>query len=93
MKTIFFLLLGALMGVAFLPYLLFRQPEMPKGTNLKSPALPFDYAELLIDRTRWNEVQGEFLLDHEIFDTVLREIRDAETFVLVDFFLWNPWKG
>ncbi|MEM1223753.1 MAG: phospholipase D-like domain-containing protein, partial [Verrucomicrobiota bacterium] len=27
------------------------------------------------------------------FDTVLREIRDAETFVLVDFFLWNPWKG
>ncbi|MEM7791374.1 MAG: phospholipase D-like domain-containing protein [Verrucomicrobiota bacterium] len=93
MKTIFLLLLGALIGIALLPYLLVRQPEMPKGTNLRSPAFPFDYAELLIDRTRWDEVQGEFLLDHEIFDTVLREIRDAETFVLVDFFLWNPWKG
>lgn len=31
--------------------------------------------------------------EHEIFDTLLAEIAAAETFLIADFFLWNPWKG
>jgi len=93
MKVIFLVFLGALLGVALLPYLLFRQKELPQGTNLASPAYGFEQAELLIDRTFWNERSGRHELEHEIFDTILEEIAAAETFVIADFFLWNPWKG
>ncbi|MGB0258839.1 MAG: phospholipase D-like domain-containing protein, partial [Coraliomargarita sp.] len=30
---------------------------------------------------------------HQIFDTILSEIQQAEEFVIADFFLWNPWLG
>jgi len=93
MKVIFLLLLGAALGVALLPYLLFRQNEMPPGANLASPAYTYDEAQLLIDRTAWDSEPGRYLKEHRIFDTILDEIRTAETFVIADFFLWNPWKG
>jgi phosphatidylserine/phosphatidylglycerophosphate/cardiolipin synthase-like enzyme len=66
---------------------------MPPGTNLASPAYPFDRVELLVDRTAWDPERGQYVREHQIFDAVLREIREAETFLIVDFFLWNPWKG
>lgn len=93
MKVIFLLLIGAVLGVALLPYLLFRQKEMPPGTNLASPAYPYDTAELLIDRTAWEAIPGQYRKEHRIFDAILEEIRAAETFIIADFFLWNPWKG
>lgn len=93
MKVICLLLLGAVLGVALLPYLLFRQTEMPPGTNLASPAYTYDEAKLLIDRTAWNPDSASYRKEHQIFDAILKEIRGAETFVIVDFFLWNPWKG
>ena len=51
MRIVLWILIGALLGVALLPYLLFRQVDLPAGTSLRSPAYEFDYAELLIDRT------------------------------------------
>lgn len=93
MKVILLLLIGAVLGVALLPYLLFRQKEMPPGTNLASPAYPFDVAELLTDRSAWDSQAVEYRKEHRIVDTLLDEIRMAETFIIADFFLWNPWKG
>ncbi len=93
MKIILLLFLGALLGVSLLPYLLFRQQELPPGTNLASPAYSFNTAELLIDRTAHDSVTGAAQREHRIFDAVLAEIEAAETFLIADFFLWNPWKG
>lgn len=93
MKSLFVFLLGALLGVCLLPYLLFQQKSMPVGTNLESPDFVAPNAELLIDRSLWDAGEGRRVLQHEIFDTILAEIRAAETFIIADFFLWNPWNG
>jgi len=93
MKVFFLLLIGFLLGIVCLPYLLFRQKSMPVGTNLASAAYSYEEAELLIDRTAWDGDTGRFVQDHRIFDTILAEIAAAETFLVADFFLWNPWKG
>lgn len=93
MKVIFLLIIGALFGVALLPYLLFRQKDMPPGTNQASPAYAFKSAELLIDRTAWDARSEQYIKQHQIFDRILDEIKAAETFLIADFFLWNPWKG
>ncbi len=66
---------------------------MPEGTNLKSPDFSVERAQLLIDRTSWDADAKRYVQTQQIFDTVLREIRDAETFLIADFFLWNPWAG
>jgi len=93
MRTIFLILIGTLLGVALLPYLLFRQAELPPGTDLRSPAFEFSEARLLIDRTVQDAATGQPILSHQIFDTILAEIEAAESFVIADFFLWNPWRG
>lgn len=93
MKVILLLMLGALLGIALLPYLLFRQKELPAGTNQASPAYAIDEAKLLIDRTVWDARGERHILYHEIFDAMLAEVRSAETFLIADFFLWNPWTG
>lgn len=66
---------------------------MPSGTDLASPAYSFDSAELLIDRTAWDAAAGQPRTEHQIFDAILVEIRGAETFLIADFLLWNPWQG
>ncbi|MDQ8194397.1 phospholipase D-like domain-containing protein [Coraliomargarita sp. SDUM461004] len=93
MRTIKWILVGALLGVATLPYLLFQQRELPAGTSLKSDAYEYSEAKLLIDRTMWDESTQQIVRSHHIFDAILAEIEAAETFVIADFFLWNPWRG
>jgi hypothetical protein len=93
MKTVLLILFGVLLGVLLVPYLDFRKIELPVGTNLKSPDFVFDNAQLLIDRTSWDAQADRVVLEHTIFDTVLGEIRAAETCIIADFFLWNPWQG
>jgi hypothetical protein len=90
--TLWFLGL-AFLGVALLPYWLFRQNELPAGTNLRSLSFEFTDARLLIDRTIWDAQAERSILSHSIFDVMLQEIEAAETFVIADFFLWNPWLG
>lgn len=93
MRVFLWILVGALLGVAALPYLLFRQKDLPAGTDPRSPAFAYSEARLLIDRTLWDADAQQPILRHRIFDAILGEIRSAETFLIADFFLWNPWKG
>jgi phosphatidylserine/phosphatidylglycerophosphate/cardiolipin synthase-like enzyme len=93
MRTVKWILVGALLGVAVLPYVLFQQKDMPKGTSLLSPDFEFSQARLLIDRSKWDSQAQEVRLQHQIFDTILDEIESAETFLIADYFLWNPWRG
>ena len=93
MRMLFLICIGALLGVTLLPYLLFRQKELPPGTDLKSPGFSFNTARLLIDHTAWDASREAYVQTHRIFDTILREIETAETFIIADFFLWNPWRG
>ena len=32
-------------------------------------------------------------LDHEISEAIIQEVQSAETFLILDFFLWNEWQG
>ncbi len=82
-----------MLGVFLLPYVLIRQPEMPSGTSQRSPEYGYDSARLLVDRTLWDSKGQRHLLEHEIFRSILSEIEKADTFIIADFFLWNPWKG
>lgn len=93
MRAVILILIGVFLGMALLPYLLFRQPKMPKGTDLKSPPLAFTKAALFIDRTAWNADAGTRIVSHEIFDAIIGEVEKAEHFLVLDFFLWNPWVG
>jgi phosphatidylserine/phosphatidylglycerophosphate/cardiolipin synthase-like enzyme len=90
---LFWIFIGALLGVALLPYLLFRQNELPPGTDLSSPGFQFSEARLLVDHTAWDAERAAYVQSHVIFDTILEEIEAAETFIVADFFLWNPWRG
>lgn len=93
MRTLLWIFIGALLGIALLPYLLFRQNELPEGTSLRSPNYEYGRAELLIDRTAWNADRKSYEQSHQIFDAILSEIEEADSFLIVDFFLWNPWTG
>ena len=93
MKKLFLLLVGALLGVALLPYVLFRQVPLPEGSGLRSPGFSYSQAKLLVDRTAWDEAGQAYVREHQVFDAILDEIADAETFIVADFFLWNPWTG
>lgn len=93
MRIFLWILIGVFLGVTCLPYLLFRQNDLPPGADLRSPAFDYSEAELLIDRTLWDAEAQQPIRQHQIFDTILSEIQSAETFLIADFFLWNPWKG
>lgn len=93
MRTILLILFGAILGILLLPYVVIRQPKMPEGTSLRSLPMPYRDAELLIDRTAYDADKKVRVISHTIFDVILEEIASAETFLVVDFFLWNPWKG
>ena len=47
----------------------------------------------MADRTYWDSVNEKNVLDHEIFDAIIKEISSAETFLILDLFLWNQWIG
>ena len=93
LKAFLLLLCGALLGVGILPYFLVRERSLPPGTDEAGAPVPFTRAELLIDRTLPSPEGGGVVRDHAIFNAILHEIREAETFIVADFFLWNPWKG
>lgn len=93
MRTLFWIFVGGLLGVVALPYFLFREKELPAGTNQSSPGFSFENAQLLVDQTAWDADRGAYVQRHAIFDTILDEIAAAESFIIVDFFLWNPWRG
>ena len=93
MHFFFKLLSGAAFGIAVLPYIVIPKLPMPEGCDLQSPYFSYHDVGLLVDRTYRDDATGENILDHEILDTIIQEVRSAETFLIVDFFLWNDWQG
>lgn len=93
MKTLLKVLFGCLLGIALLPYLLIRNPPMPAGSNLASPSYAVTAVDLLVDRTWKDSTSSGLQTDHQIFDRLLTEIEAADDYLILDFFLWNPWKG
>ena len=87
------LLIGAIAGILLLPYIVIPKLSMPEGCDLESPYFSHSDADLLIDRTYRDITTGQNILDHEILDAMIDEIQSAETFLIVDFFLWNKWQG
>lgn len=93
MKLFRGLLLGILVAFAVLPYLLSKDSAMPVGTKLTSPDYRYGSARLLLDQSYPQAADGGSEPSQEIFDTILAEIAGAETYLILDFFLWNDWLG
>jgi phosphatidylserine/phosphatidylglycerophosphate/cardiolipin synthase-like enzyme len=93
MKVLRGLVLGFLLALALLPYLLHETKPMPEGTGLASPFCVYEEARLLIDHTYAKTAEGGPDRSQQIFDTILAEIEAAETYLILDFFLWNNWRG
>ena len=77
------------------PWLLPRSTPLPPGVNLAGPPRPTGAAgvRLLADSTVWDPEAGVRVCRQEIFDEMLRSIREADGFIVADFFLWNDWQG
>ena len=93
MRFFFKLLGGAAFGIAVLPYIVIPKLPMPEGCNLLSPYFSYTDVDLLVDRTYHDEATGENILEHEILETIIQEVESAETFLIIDLFLWNEWQG
>ena len=93
MHSVLKFFIGALIGILLLPYLVITNKEMPEGCDLTSPFFNCEEVEFLADRTFRDEVEGKNILDHNILDTLINEINSSETFLILDFFLWNKWEG
>lgn len=61
---------------------------LPAGIRHQGETVPLVEPTLLADVTR-HASDGTTELDHEIFDEIFRLIGQAETFILVDMFLFN----
>ena len=82
-----------LLAVA-LPWMRGERP-LPPGVSLAGPPRPLgtDGARLLLDRTVWNPDTAARRIEQEIFETVLRRIGEARRLLVMDWFLWNGWRG
>lgn len=91
-------LLGTLLIVfviaLVLPYLYLPEMVLP-GTGVESRWCPIDPSkcELLIDSTGYDPKTEKRVVKQEIFDEILAMIERSESFIVADFFLFNPWKG
>lgn len=77
------------------PYALHRPPAAPAGTRLSLGPFPVadDPVRLLIDDTAFDPAAGTRAIRQEIMDETLRLVREAESVLVLDFFLWNGWRG
>lgn len=67
---------------------------LPPGLRIASPPTTVAASDLrlLIDTTT-ADPYGRPVVQQQIFDEMLRIIRDARQFVVLDMFLFNPWRG
>ncbi len=72
------------------------QTNKPLPPGLRVASLPATVAasdlRLLIDTTT-ADPYGRRVVQQQIFDEILRIIRDARRFIVLDMFLFNPWRG
>lgn len=93
MHLILKLFIGAVIGILLLPYLVVSDLPMPAGCDEESPYFSYGSADLLVDRIYWDDSLKEVIREQRILDALIEEIQAAQTFLVVDFFLWNDWKG
>lgn len=86
------LLAAVVVWIASATYARFK--PLPAGLSVASPAVavPADQIRLLADLTGVSE-GGVPFGNQEIFDEVLALIRGAQRFVVLDFFLFNQYRG
>ncbi|NCC51613.1 MAG: hypothetical protein EOM20_10395 [Spartobacteria bacterium] len=86
---------GTVILLIVLPFLPFDSSQRPDGVRMKTPTYMMceNQVHLLVDDTAFSDEAGERVSTQEIFDAMLRLVDQAETFIIVDFFLWNPWRG
>lgn len=88
--TLWFVLIGLIAG----PYLMVNKASLPDGVDTQSPLLPAgEGTRVLFDTTAWNPATSNRVIRQEIFDTMLERIEQADSLIVLDFFLWNPWQG
>ncbi len=61
---------------------------LPKGLSIEGPVHYVEHVELLTDITYKNS-ENKRSLQHEILQTMLRDIQYAEKFIVIDMFLFN----
>ena len=89
-----FLFTALIVLLVFGPFLIYRKRVLPPGIRLNRPvAMNATGAKLLIDSTRFDPSTEERVIQQEIFDAILDQIRSARSCILLDFFLWNGWQG
>jgi hypothetical protein len=86
------------LGVAFVvafPYAMSSPPALPSGTHVKSPTLALapDSVRMLLDWGSYDDRQQCRVAPQEIFDAMLRLIREADRFIYLDVHAWNAWRG
>ena len=88
-------IIAIVLFIILLPYAVCWWERHPAGFSVRSKpcSVPTDSVRLLIDSTSFDAGKGERIFDQQIFDAVLKMIRDAKQTVYVDFFLWNYWTG
>jgi phosphatidylserine/phosphatidylglycerophosphate/cardiolipin synthase-like enzyme len=91
MKLLVGIAFGFLCALFLLPFIFFEQKKVALGTNLASPACTVGEVRLLLDRTFLDPISKERISRQVIFDTLLDEIRTADRYLILDFFLWNDW--
>jgi phosphatidylserine/phosphatidylglycerophosphate/cardiolipin synthase-like enzyme len=67
---------------------------VPSGVGVASPVYPVSAGSVLFlsDKT-YTKADGTRVREQEIFDTVFKLIREADSYVLVDMFLFNDLRG
>jgi phosphatidylserine/phosphatidylglycerophosphate/cardiolipin synthase-like enzyme len=67
---------------------------LPPGTHVSTPWVPTptDQVRLLTDTTTADGF-GRRILEQQIFDELLRVVRDAREFIVLDMFLFNDQRG
>ncbi len=94
-KTLRICAFAALATLIIFPYLIVYKPPLPTGTHIRTSLIPIDAdrTKLLIDSTARDDSSGERTMHQEIFDEILTLIEEADSAILLDFFLWNSWQG
>jgi phosphatidylserine/phosphatidylglycerophosphate/cardiolipin synthase-like enzyme len=82
----------ALACLAFLPYGCQMRKALPEGLNFAGSMAPASDLDFLFDLT-WVDSQGHRHVEQQIFDAMLHVIADAERFIVLDMFLYNPYLG
>lgn len=84
----------ALFALLFLVTLIYHQVKsLPEGVSRESEAIMIsdDQIDFMSDLTY--TADGNRVVEQEIFDEVERAIRDAKEFIVMDFFLFNPYSN